>query len=140
MALINSGYICIIRHLVAVGRFKLEATHTHSIVVLVLDGPGVQLFCERTMQLKLQKKLTFEIWNLKRPMEKISACTVQIWPGPIIASGCVHPQYNPDHGPVRTSVSTPSPPGNPRPLSPRQRSPFPPPPLSVSPASAQSST
>ena len=48
MALINSGYICIIRHLVAVGRFKLEATHTHSIVVLVLDGPGVQLFCERT--------------------------------------------------------------------------------------------
>jgi len=48
MALINSGYICTIRHLVAVGRFKLEATHTHSIVVLVLDGPGVQLFCERT--------------------------------------------------------------------------------------------
>ena len=87
-----------------------------------------------------KKKTNF--WNLesKRPMEKISACTVQIWPGPIIASGWVHPQYNPDHGPVRASVSTPSPPGNPRPLSPRQRSPFPPSPLSFSPASAQSTT
>jgi hypothetical protein len=43
------------------------------------------------MQPKLQKKLTFGIWNLNTPVQKISACTVQIWPGPMIASACVHP-------------------------------------------------